>query len=69
MLAEIVGISISIEKDEGFYIPVSHRYLGAPEQLKKEWVLNQLKQLLEDDKIKKSGRILSMRLLYSRIMG
>lgn len=56
MLAEIVGISISIEKDEGFYIPVSHRYLGAPEQLKKEWVLNQLKQLLEDDKIKKIGQ-------------
>lgn len=56
MLAEIVGISISIEKDEGFYIPVSHRYLGAPEQLKKEWVLNQLKQLLEDEKIKKIGQ-------------
>jgi DNA polymerase-1 len=56
MLAEIVGISISIEKDEGFYIPVSHRYLGAPEQLKIEWVLNQLKQLLEDDKIKKLGQ-------------
>ncbi|OGW49518.1 MAG: DNA polymerase I [Nitrospirae bacterium RBG_19FT_COMBO_42_15] len=56
MLAEIVGISISIEKDEGFYIPVSHRYLGAPEQLKIEWVLNQLKPLLEDDKIKKIGQ-------------
>lgn len=56
MLAEIVGISISIEEDEGFYIPVSHRYLGAPEQLKKEWVLNQLKPILEDDKIKKIGQ-------------
>ncbi|MFZ3066123.1 MAG: DNA polymerase I [Nitrospirota bacterium] len=56
MLAEIVGISISTEKDEGFYIPVSHRYLGAPEQLKKEWVLSQLKPLLEDDKIKKIGQ-------------
>ena len=56
MLAEIVGISISIEKDEGFYIPVSHRYLGVPEQLKIEWVLNQLKPLLEDDKIKKIGQ-------------
>ncbi|MBI5043258.1 MAG: DNA polymerase I [Nitrospirae bacterium] len=56
MLAEIVGVSISMEKDEGFYIPVSHRYLGAPEQLKHEWVLSQIKPLLEDDKIKKFGQ-------------
>lgn len=56
MLAEIVGISISMEKDEGFYIPVSHRYLGAPAQLKSEWVLNQLKPLLEGDKIRKFGQ-------------
>lgn len=56
MLAEIVGISISMEKDEGFYFPVSHRYLGAPEQLKVNWVLNQLKPVLEDDKIKKFGQ-------------
>lgn len=69
MLAEIVGISISIEKDEGFYIPVSHRYLGAPEQLKKEWVLNQLKQLLEDDKIKKIGQNIKYEIIVFKSHG
>ncbi len=69
MLAEIVGISISIEKDEGFYIPVSHRYLGAPEQLKKEWILNQLKQLLEDDKIKKIGQNIKYEIIVFRNHG
>lgn len=69
MLAEIVGISISIEKDEGFYIPVSHRYLGAPEQLKKEWVLNQLKPILEDNKIKKFGQNIKYEIIVFRNHG
>ncbi len=53
--AEMVGISFSWAEGEACYIPVSHRYLGAPEQLDKKKVLTALKPLLEDAKLKKFG--------------
>ena len=56
MKADIVGISLSTKKDEAFYIPVSHEYPSAPEQLKRDFVLKTLKPLLEDQGIKKSGQ-------------
>ncbi|NOX44384.1 MAG: DNA polymerase I, partial [Caldiserica bacterium] len=46
--AEIVGIALSLSPYEGFYIPVGHRYLGAPSQLPLDLVLEKLKPLLED---------------------
>src|SRR5689334_9531296 len=36
MTAEIVGISLSVEPGRACYIPVAHRYTGAPEQLDRE---------------------------------
>ena len=33
MLADIVGISICLSPGEAFYIPLSHAYMGAPQQL------------------------------------
>ena len=33
MTAEMVGISLSVEAGKGAYIPVAHRYAGAPDQL------------------------------------
>lgn len=56
MKAVIVGISISITDYEAHYIPVGHNYPGAPIQLSREKVLEKLKPILEDKKIKKIGQ-------------
>jgi len=53
--AEMVGISFSCKDFEACYIPVGHRYLGVPQQLDKALVLEKLKPLLEDAKLKKYG--------------
>jgi DNA polymerase-1 len=47
MRAELVGISIAITPGEAAYIPLSHRYPGAPDQLNREAVLERLKPWLE----------------------
>ena len=46
--AAIVGIALSWREHEACYIPVGHRYLGAPDQLPLEQVLATLKPLLID---------------------
>ena len=59
MLAELVGLSFSHKKHEGFYIPVGHTGLsnvGEPEQPDKERVLQIIKPLLENPEIKKVGQ-------------
>ena len=48
MKAQIVGVSFSIEPGVAAYVPVSHDYAGAPEQLDRGRVLEALKPLLED---------------------
>ncbi len=48
MQAEVVGLSFAIKPGEAAYVPVAHCYPGAPDQLPREWVLQQLKPLLED---------------------
>jgi len=47
MRAEIVGISLCVVAGEAAYIPLAHRYPGAPEQLPREQVLLLLKPWLE----------------------
>ena len=54
--AELVGISFSIEPDKGYYLPISHMYLGAPKQIQKQKALELLKSILEDEKIEKIGQ-------------
>lgn len=54
--AELVGISFAIEAGEAAYVPVAHSYMGAPEQLNRDWVLAKLKPLLEDPAIPKIGQ-------------
>ena len=49
MKAEIVGLSVSVEPLKAAYIPVAHRYPGAPEQLSRDYVLERLKPWLESD--------------------
>lgn len=48
MDAKIVGVSFAIEVGVAAYIPCGHDYMGAPEQLPIEWVLQELKPILED---------------------
>ena len=56
MQAELVGLSFAIAPGEAAYLPVAHDYPDAPEQLDREWVLEQMKPLLEDNQSKKVGQ-------------
>jgi DNA polymerase-1 len=56
MKAEIVGLSFAIEEGKAAYIPVAHSYEGAPKQLSRDWVLAQLKPLLESKDKQKIGQ-------------
>jgi len=56
MIANLVGISVAVEAGSAAYIPFGHDYLGAPEQLSKDAVLNAIKPILENPKIKKVGQ-------------
>jgi len=56
MKAELVGLSFAIEVGKAAYVPLTHDYEDAPEQLDKDWVLAQLKPLLESTSIKKIGQ-------------
>jgi len=44
-VANMVGFSFSHDEKEGFYAPLAHSYLGAPEQLSKEAAKKALKEL------------------------
>lgn len=56
MRAEIVGISFSVKPAEAAYIPLTHDYPGAPEQLPREEVLARLKPWLENPERRKLGQ-------------
>ena len=56
MSAELVGLSFAVAAGEAAYVPLAHDYPGAPEQLEREWVLTQLKPLLEDPERLKVGQ-------------
>jgi DNA polymerase-1 len=55
MQARIVGLSFAVEPGKAAYLPVAHDYPGAPDQLDRDWVLEQLKPLLEDPQRAKLG--------------
>ena len=54
-VAQIVGFSVALDAHDAYYVPLSHDYEGAPQQLDRETILNQIKPLLEDDSVKKIG--------------
>lgn len=56
MQAELVGMSFAVTAGQAFYLPVGHDYIGAPEQLERDWVLQQLKGWLEDNNKAKVGQ-------------
>ncbi|SKA11143.1 DNA polymerase I [Vibrio cincinnatiensis] len=56
MVANLVGLSFAVAEGEAAYVPVAHDYLDAPQQLDRDWVLAQLKPLLEDAQQAKVGQ-------------
>jgi len=56
MEARVVGVSFAVEPGQAAYVPLAHDYAGAPAQLDREQVLDQLKPLLEDDGLAKVGQ-------------
>jgi len=56
MVAELVGLSFAVAPGDACYIPLGHDYVGAPEQLNRAWVLEQLKDWLEDPTKAKVGQ-------------
>jgi len=46
--AELVGVSLSVEAGTAAYVPLAHRYAGAPQQLDRAAVLERLRPWLED---------------------
>ena len=56
MDAKIVGLSFSTAPGIAAYIPCAHDYMGAPEQLPLDWVLTELKPILEDENKIKIGQ-------------
>lgn len=56
MEANLVGVSFAIEEGVAAYVPVAHDYMDAPKQLDRDWVLEQLKPILEDESLAKVGQ-------------
>ncbi|MEO8566056.1 MAG: DNA polymerase I [Betaproteobacteria bacterium] len=56
MQARIVGLSFALEPGRGAYIPLVHRYAGAPAQLPLDLVLERLKPWFENPSAKKLGQ-------------
>ena len=56
MQAQIVGISLSVQAGQAAYIPLAHRYPGAPDQLDRDEVLALLKPWLENAQAHKLGQ-------------
>ncbi len=54
--AELVGLSLCVEAGHACYVPLAHRYAGAPEQLDRESVLQRMRAVLEDTHIRKVGQ-------------
>ncbi len=55
MAAEVVGLSFGLAAGKAAYLPVAHRYVGAPPQLNREAVLARLTPWLENPDAHKVG--------------
>jgi DNA polymerase I len=52
---DVLGISLSTAPGEGLYVPIAHRYLGAPKQLAWSEVREVIGPVLEDARVTKVG--------------
>lgn len=69
MVASLVGIALSLKPLSAYYLPLTHSYLGAPKQLDKEYVLKELKPILENERIKKYGQNIKYEILLLKREG
>ncbi len=69
MQAELVGISFSVQPHQAYYLPLGHRYLGAPKQLDRDHALAALKPIMENASVKKIGQNIKYDLLVLRHYG
>jgi len=67
--ADLVGLSFSVTPGEAWYVPVSHRYLGVPEQLPLDKVLAAVGPLLGSDEHLKVGQNLKYDILVMGRVG
>ena len=54
MQADLVGISLAVDQEQGFYIPIGHKVNGS-KQLPRDVIIEALRQPLEDPDIQKIG--------------
>ncbi len=54
-IAEMVGLSVAFDAKDAYYVPFTHDYMDAPEQLNREHILAELKPILENPAIGKIG--------------
>ncbi|MDR0236922.1 DNA polymerase I [Acinetobacter sp.] len=54
-VAEMVGFSLAFDAHDAYYIPLAHDYEGAPEQLDRDSIIQQIKPILEDPRVEKIG--------------
>ena len=54
--ANMLGISLSVEENEGCYIPIGHDYEGCPEQLSMDEVITILGPIIEENQDKIVGQ-------------
>ncbi len=62
MSAELVGVSFSVKEFEAAYVPLTHDYPGAPDQLKLDEVLSKLKPILES----KTKKLIGQQIKYDK---
>ena len=60
MQGRLVGLALAVEPERACYIPLVHRYPGAPTQLSLEETLHQLKPWIESEQHKKLGQQLKL---------
>jgi DNA polymerase-1 len=51
----MVGFSVAFDAQDAYYVPFTHDYEGAPQQLNREQILAQLKPILENPAVEKIG--------------
>ncbi|MBU0522120.1 MAG: DNA polymerase I [Gammaproteobacteria bacterium] len=54
--AQLVGLSFAVQANEAAYIPLTHSYMGVPDQLDRDTVLRALQPILEDPNKLKVGQ-------------
>jgi DNA polymerase-1 len=52
----LVGVAAAVKPGEGWYVPIGHKYLGAPEQLPLKAVIAEIAPVLADPKVPKVGQ-------------